>query len=171
MGSQTNYISVQKENELVQGTIQILKDAKQRKKNQKIGSVLPPQVPKSRHERNLLSRPPIKKKKVEAVVNKTTNQVEADGEKVEQLQERSRSFSYNNMEDNWKKKRAIFMDRRIFYQQKLRDSQKPSFRLTENKEGSPEKMIRSLSQKIKTMKNVEFNDLQGQNLTLGQELN
>ena len=33
MGSQTNYISTAKENELVNGTIQILKEAKLRKKN------------------------------------------------------------------------------------------------------------------------------------------
>lgn len=33
MGSHTNYISTAKENELVNGTIQILKEAKLRKKN------------------------------------------------------------------------------------------------------------------------------------------
>jgi len=33
MGSHTNYISIAKENELVNGTIQILKEAKLRKKN------------------------------------------------------------------------------------------------------------------------------------------
>jgi len=36
MGSHTNYISTAKENELVNGTIQILKEAKLRKKNNRI---------------------------------------------------------------------------------------------------------------------------------------
>ena len=39
MGSHTNYISTYKENELVNGTIQILKEAKQRKKRNKKGDV------------------------------------------------------------------------------------------------------------------------------------
>ena len=53
MGSHTNYISTAKENELVNGTIQILKDAKLRKKNNRQNHGSPGEMSKSKVSRSL----------------------------------------------------------------------------------------------------------------------